>query len=131
MRIRLFIKALTVCIVAAGLMSPRAGFAQGPGNQPDMTIDAATRSAVIEGALKNLNDYYVFPETAKKMEQAIKDRAQKKEYDQITSAKALAETLTAHLQDVSHDKHLRVRYSYEKLPDRSDDGEPTAQEREQ
>jgi hypothetical protein len=55
-------------IAAALLMNQRALMAQGPQVQPDMTIDAATRSAVIEDALKKLNDYYVFPETAKKMD---------------------------------------------------------------
>ena len=82
-------------------------------------------------ALKRLNESYVFPEVAKKMEQAIRDRVAKKEYDQITSAKAFAETLTKHLQEVSHDKHLRVRYSHEPLPVRQNRQEPTAEEREQ
>jgi len=37
------------------------------GQQPpaDMSIDSATRSAVIEAVAKELNEYYVFPETAK------------------------------------------------------------------
>ena len=109
MKIRRIINQLAIVVLTTILLSPIAGKAQGPGSQPDMTVDAATRSAVVEGAIKNLNDFYVFPETAKKMEQAIRERAQKKEYDQITSAKALADTLTAHLQEVSHDKHLRVR----------------------
>lgn len=65
------------------------------------------------------------------MEQAIRDRMAKKEYDEITSAKAFAEKLTKDLQDVSHDKHLRVRYSYEALPERQNRQEPTAEEREQ
>src|SRR6185295_3368083 len=107
------INSLIIFVFTAILLSPRAGLAQGPNNQPDLQIDAATRAAVIEGALKYLNSYYVFPETAKKMEQAIRERVQKKEYDQITSAITLASTLTKNLQEVSHDKHLRVRYSHE------------------
>lgn len=71
-------------------------------------IDAATRQEVIEGAIKALNDAYVFPETAKKMEQALRERAQRKEYDNITDAGEFARLLTAHLQEVSKDKHLRV-----------------------
>src|SRR6185295_49047 len=84
--------------------------------QPDLAIDAATRTQVIDGILKRLNDSYVFPEVAKKMEQSIHERVAKKEYDQITSAKQLATTLTNALQAVSHDKHLRVRYSSESIP---------------
>lgn len=131
MGIKRFISLLTVVLMAAVLFSLRAHAQGPPGGQPDMTIDAATRSAVIEGAIKNLNDYYVFPETAKKMEQAIRERAQKKEYDQITSASALANTLTTHLQEVSHDKHLRVRYSHQPIPERRNSGEPSTEEREQ
>jgi hypothetical protein len=99
--------------------------------QPDLTIDAATRTQVIEGVLKRLNDSYVFPETAKKMEQSIMERVRKQEYDQITSAKEFATKLTSDLQEVSHDKHLRVRYSNRAIPERGPRREPTAQEREE
>ena len=102
----------------------------GPADEPDGTVDAAARTAIIDGSLKRLNDSYVFPDVAKKMEQAIRDRIAKKEYDQITSARAFAEALTKHLQEVSHDKHLRVRYSHEPIPVRQNRQEPTAEERE-
>jgi peptidase S41-like protein len=106
------------------LLNQRALVAQGPPDQPDLVIDSATRSAVLEGAIKRLNDSYVFPETAKKMEQAVRERIGRKEYDQITSAKALATALQNHLQDVSHDKHLRVTYSAEPLPPEGNRREP-------
>jgi retinol-binding protein 3 len=99
--------------------------------QPDITIDAATRTQVIDTVLKRLNDSYVFPEIAKKMEQSIRDRAAKKEYDQITSAKQFAMTLTKDLQAISNDKHLRVRYSHSPIPERGERREPTAEEREE
>jgi len=89
--------------------------AQGPPG-PDMTVDAATRTAVIDGALRALSEAYVFPEVATKMEQALRDRQKRNEYDQVTSARQLAETLTNHLQDVSRDKHIRVMYSANALP---------------
>jgi len=115
-----------IALIAAFCLSPRAGLAQGP--QPDMQIDAATRSAVIEGAIKNLNAAYVFPEVAKKMEQALRQRLADKEYDTVASAKALADKLTADLQAVSHDKHLRVGYSFESIAERQNAAEPTAEE---
>ena len=104
--------------------------AQGP-EQPDLTLDAATRTKVIEGVLKRLNDSYVFPEIAKKMEQAISERVRKQEYDQITSAKEFATKLTNDLQAVSNDKHLRVRYSNRPIPERGPQREPSASEREE
>src|SRR5262245_46689040 len=81
--------------------------------QPDLTIDEQVRSKVIENALKNLNDFYVFPDVAKRMQESIRARLAKNEYDRITSAKEFAAALTTHLQDVSHDKHLRVVYRSE------------------
>src|SRR5258708_27763941 len=129
MKIKLYVYSLG--IAAALLFNQRAAVAQQSPNQSDMTIDATTRTAVIEGALKRLNDFYVFPETAKKMEQAVRERIARKEYDQITSAKALVAAIQNHLQEVSHDKHLRMMYSAEALPPErleSDDHEPGPEE---
>src|SRR5678815_184263 len=116
-------------VCALALSCAVVSFAQP--EQPDLTIDAATRTQVIDGILKRLNDSYVFPDVAKKMEQSIRERAGKKEYDQITSAKEFATKLTDDLQAVSHDKHLRVRYANQVIPERGERREPTAEEVEQ
>lgn len=116
-----------LCVIALSVTN--VAFAQP--EQPDLTIDAATRTQVIDAILKRLNDSYVFPDVAKKMEQSIRERVDKKEYDQITSAKQFATTLTKDLQAVSNDKHLRVRYSNSPIPERGPRREPTAEEREQ
>jgi C-terminal processing protease CtpA/Prc len=121
------LRLAALCIFA--ISAATSGFAQQ--EQPDLTIDAATRTQVVDGILKRLNDSYVFPDMAKKMEQSIRERVEKKEYDQITSAKAFATRLTDDLQAVSHDKHLRVRYSNQAIPERGERREPTAEEREQ
>lgn len=110
---------------------PRQAAAQAPQQQPDMTIDAAARTAVIDTLLKELNDSYVFAETAKKMETDIRARIVAKEYDSVTSAIEFAKKLTEDLQSVSKDKHLRVRYSHQALPLRKERREPTAEEIEQ
>lgn len=123
---------LTLLVITLSCLgSPGSSAAQQEGTQPDGTIDAATRKQVIDSVLKRLNDSYVFPEVAKGMEQSIRDRATKGEYDQISSSRAFAETLTKDLQAVSKDKHLRMRYSHEVLPERQPRAEPTAEQREQ
>ncbi|HEX7174680.1 MAG TPA: S41 family peptidase [Pyrinomonadaceae bacterium] len=99
--------------------------------QPDLPIDAAARKQVIDGILKRLNEAYVFPEVAKKMETSVRERVAKGEYDSVASSQAFAEKLTADLQSVSKDKHLRVRYSHDILPVRPERGEPTAEQREE
>src|SRR5688572_17333887 len=124
---KLMIRLAVLCLLTLSVAS--VGFAQP--EQPDLTIDAATRTQVIDGIIKRLNDSYVFPEVAKNMEVSIRDRIAKKEYDQITSAKQFAMTLTKDLQAVSNDKHLRVRYSHAPIPERGPRREPTAAEREQ
>ena len=104
---------------------------QGPPEQPDTVIDASARKETIDNLLKRLNDTYIFPDTAAKMEQAVRARQAKGDYDAITSAKQFVKTLTEDLQAVSHDKHLRVRYSFNPLPVRADHAAPTAEERAQ
>lgn len=82
-----------------------------------MKIDAAERSRVIDGAIARLNEFYVFPETAKKMEEALRAHQKKGDYDTVTDGEAFAVLLTTHLQDVSHDKHLRVNFPPAVLPE--------------
>src|SRR5688572_31623775 len=128
---RTFLIRFAVLLLLTFTFASIAGAQGGPMEQPDLTIDAATRTKVIDTILKRLNDSYVFPDVAKKMEQAIRERVDKKEYDQITSAKEFSNKLTEHLQAVSKDKHLRVRYSHQPIPERGERREPTAEEREQ
>ena len=93
-------------LMACSAPSLRAQFSEGA---PDFSIDAPKRAAVIDKVLRELNDSYVFPDVAKRMEAAVRERLVKKEYDTLTSAAAFAAKLTADLQEVSKDKHLRVR----------------------
>lgn len=80
-------------------------------------IDGATRGKVIDGAVAALNETYVFPETAKKMEEAVKAHQKKGDYDSITDGDDFAKRLTDDFQAVSHDKHLHVMFSPAPLPD--------------
>jgi hypothetical protein len=90
-------------------------------------IDAATRTRVIDGAIARLDEFYVFPETAKKMGEAVKARQKKGEYDSLTDGDAFAKMLTENFQEVSHDKHLRVNFSPAPMPARPE-GPPDANE---
>lgn len=107
-------------------------FAQSGENQPpDITVDAAAKNQVIDAILKELNDRYIFPDIAQKMESDVRGRIKNKEYDQITSARAFAKKLTEDLRSVSHDKHLGVNFSYDAIPVRAQRNEPTAEEKQQ
>jgi hypothetical protein len=80
-------------------------------------IDAATRAKVIDGGAAALNESYVFPDTAKKMEEAVRAHLKKGDYDAITDGDDFAKRLTDDFQAVSHDKHLHVMFSPASLPD--------------
>ncbi len=71
-----------------------------------LKIDAATRARVIDEAVAKLNEYYVFPETAKKMAEAVQAKLKSGAYDAITDADDFAARLTDDLRAVSNDKHL-------------------------
>jgi hypothetical protein len=118
-------------LLAASLLLPPAARGQFPRDDgPDMPLTPEVRTEVIDGVLKHLNETYVFPETAKKMEEAIRDRLAKKEYDKVAGCRPFAARLTDDLQAVSHDKHLRVRFSSKPIPKR-ERREPTPQDLEQ
>jgi len=85
-------------------------------DQPSLPIRQATVHAVIDDALKLLEEEYVFPEVAAKMTKAVRQRQRNKEYAQVKTGQELAELLAEHLQEVSKDKHLNFVCSTAKLP---------------
>jgi retinol-binding protein 3 len=93
-------------------------------------IDAATRKHVIDGAIAMLDEFYVFPEVAKKMGVAVRGRAKRGEYDSVTDGDAFAKLLAAHFQEVSHDKHIFVSFSPTQLPGDSAPPSPEAMARQ-
>jgi hypothetical protein len=95
-------------------------------------IDAATRNRVIDNALAQLDTNYVFPDVAKRMAAAVRERQKRGEYDAVTSGPTFAQRLTDDLRDVSHDRHLRVNFFPRVLPNRRDDDDrPSPEQREQ
>src|SRR5579862_3324362 len=94
-------------------------------------IDTTGRAKVIDGAVAALNESYVFPETAKKMEEALRTHQKKGDYDSITDGDDFAKRLTEDLQAVSHDKHLHVMFSPAVMPDMQDHGPDPKREAEE
>lgn len=85
----------------------------------NVKIDAAIRKKVVDGIETNLNEYYVEPTVAQQMVDAMKLHAAKGDYDNISDGDELAMRLTKDLQDVSHDKHLRIDFTPFKSPERT------------
>lgn len=133
-RLEFMVKEYNGDTVAIGKMEVKAGDpaqvasfslrAVPPGTKSadlNFKVDAATRAKVIDGAISNLNESYVFPETAKKMEETLHTNQKKGDYDSITDGDDFAKRLTDDLQAVSHDKHLRVMFSPAVMPDMDHD----------
>jgi hypothetical protein len=91
------------------------------------TVDGATRARVIDGAIAQLDESYVFPDVAKKMADDVRARQKRGEYGSVTDGGAFAKLLTDNFRAVSHDKHLRVDFSPVVMPDRPE-GAPSADE---
>ena len=84
--------------------------------QKDLKIGKAEREATVASAIASLDRYYVFPDKARAIGGTLRAKLAHGDYDAITSAEQLAETLTDDLQDASHDKHLEVRYFEQPIP---------------
>jgi retinol-binding protein 3 len=95
--------------------------------EEDNPLDGDERKRVIGRINAKLNEFYVYPEIAKKMASAVNRHFANGDYNTITAGDVFASRLTSDLQDVSHDKHLRVNYSPYKLPP-SHDGQTPEEE---
>jgi peptidase S41-like protein len=79
-------------------------------------IDADEKKRLINGAIANLRESYVYPNVAQKMIDAVLTHERNGDYKGEVNGSEFAALLTKHLQDVSHDLHLRVVYSTTEVP---------------
>lgn len=117
-----FIRSVVLLVAGAAAFTHAVG-----GQQAPAALDAATKKQVIDGAIDQMRRAYIFADVAEKMAAALQANASRQAYDGITAPREFAETLTKHLQDVSHDKHLRIIYDPNGIPERR--GAPTPEDR--
>jgi hypothetical protein len=77
----------------------------------NVTLDAAERRRVIAGASANLKHYYVYPDAAEKMANALEAHETNGDDESASDGDAFASLLTTQMRDVSHDQHLMVLYN--------------------
>jgi hypothetical protein len=75
------------------------------------------QQTVVDSIGSKLNANYVFPETAAKMVSSIKSKLGNGDYKSILDPQEFATTLTADLQAISDDKHLRVTFAPNQIAD--------------
>lgn len=91
-------------------------------------LTEAQKKDTIEALLKELNASYVFPDLAKKAEEAVRKAMSEGAYKEITAGPAFAQKLSADVNAVLKDAHFRMRYSAQALPPREDAREPSPAE---
>jgi C-terminal processing protease CtpA/Prc len=83
----------------------------------DDKLDRAARHRVILKAIEYLKRYYIDPDVAHKIADALQAHEQNGDYDAVTDGALFADLLTRQMRDVSHDTQLIVVYSQVATPD--------------
>ncbi len=129
MRRRFPTLALALVLALGALASARAQMAPPRADQPDMTLDATTRRAVVDSLIHALHANYVFPAVARELDRELRRQERAGAFDRFTSAEAFSDTLTQLLRRVGRDRHFRVGYRFEPIPMLDRDGPPPPEER--
>ena len=123
------LKAIATSLAFVAFASAPA-FAQTTGatGQGDMHMTAASRQQLISHLIDEVNNSYVFPEMAKKVDARLRAQEKRGAYDKLSSARQLSDVLTRELQATTGDRHLRVTYSEDAIPVRTPHAEPTPEQ---
>jgi hypothetical protein len=77
----------------------------------DVKLDAAERQRVIDGAIANLTKYYIYPDVAQRMADALLSHENSGDDDAATDGEVFADLLTRQMRDVSHDRSVMMVYN--------------------
>jgi hypothetical protein len=101
---RATVLAATIVIAAV------ASFAFGQAT-PNPPLERAKKQAVIDEIARDFGQRYVFPETAKKVEERLRARLAAGEYDAQKGASDFAQAVSRDILDVTKDRHTGFRYA--------------------
>lgn len=123
----LLVLTLTGAVAATPVQQP-------PGEEnkreSSLVVDHATRLEVIDTLVKKLNDHYVFPDKAKQIETALRQRQREGRYDAMSDGKQFAIQLTDDMRGVVRDMHMSVFFSPRPVPADNQVGPPPASQAE-
>jgi len=69
-------------------------------------LDPATKAAIVDQISTLLNTNYVFADTAKKIENRLRERFKTGAYDKYSVPQAFAEAVNKDLAEIGHDRHM-------------------------
>jgi hypothetical protein len=93
-----------------------SGTLQGIQEKPDsqeLRLEKSIKAAIVDWICLKMDEIYVFPDVAAKMEEHIKAKLKKGDYDSISDPRAFAHQLRNDLVEISHDRHFNVVYAPE------------------
>ncbi|MBD3401393.1 hypothetical protein GF420_00750 [candidate division GN15 bacterium] len=120
----------TSMIVLAAILLSLATYAQQPAGPEPIACDDAMRAEIVDSITTALNDYYVFPDVAKEMEQYVRKNLNQGKYKDYATVAAFTEALTNDLREICHDRHLRVGVMSPQEVARYSQAEPTEAEKQ-
>jgi len=89
----------------------------------DKSFTKEYKEQVILSLSQLINDHYVFPDVAKLTEEHLKNQMNEGHFNQFESDETFAEALTESVQEINHDKHMRVRSNkFFQAPEQSPEG---------
>lgn len=103
------IPAITVLFFCLVLTGPPA-FAQAQ-QPPSPSIDAAQKQAIVDEISTLLDKNYIFPDTAKKVGDALRAKLKSGDLDKVSDAGAFAQALSQVIVAVGKDKHMRFAFN--------------------
>ena len=101
---------LLVCLALTGLLV----FGQ---ETKAPSLDAAQKQAIVDEIATLLNKNYIFADTAKKLEDALRAKLRSGDFDKLNDAREFARAVSGTLLDVGKDKHMGFAYSPEQAAD--------------
>jgi len=99
-----WVLGLLFCLALAGL----SAFGQQP-KAP--ALDAAQKQAIVDEIATLFNSNYIFPETARKVEEALRAKLKSGDLDKVTAAPDFARAVAAVILEMSKDRHTGFSYN--------------------
>jgi hypothetical protein len=99
---KLFSRWMLVVLLLASLGAAAALGQEAKG----AVLDAAQKQAIVDQISTLLNKNYIFAETAKKIEDRLRDRLKSGAYDKFSAPRQFGEAVNKDLAEVGHDRHM-------------------------
>lgn len=93
--------------------------------QNTINLNSKSRAEIVKNIRQLLLDNYVFPDTAIKMSNCIKNKLKEGAYNKITDPVAFSDALTLDLYSIYRDGHLLVQYVPQELNQKAIDNTTT------